>query len=159
MTSDLQKAFQLLDDMPEETKLLGTGATGEEISSAETHLGLKIPDEYAAFLSRYGYGGAGGFEFYGLPSAEEASDFVYPHLVLLNKEMREAGLDPTILAFQISGNGEALGLNLGNSSTPNVVAFWPGDVGEPADLEVVSDSFSEYLLAEVTRVRSRLGLD
>lgn len=158
MTRELKQAFQLLDEMPASTKLLGIGLSSKEIAVAEEQLGVNIPAEYAAFLSTYGHGGAGGLELYGLPTPEDAPRFVYPHLVLLNKEMRQAGLDPSILAFEISGNGEAYGLKLAKSGTPKVVVFRPGDIGEPDGLEVVSDSFSEHLIAEVTRVRSRLGL-
>jgi len=158
MTGPLAKAFDLIDGAPDESKNLGRGVTTKDVQSAETELNLKFPKEYAEFLLRYGYGGVGGFEIFGLPAGDRAEEFSYPHVVELNREMRTEGLRESILAFKIAGNGEAYGLDLSDADNPQVVVSWPGDVTESAELEVVSESFGEYLLSEIARVRSRMGI-
>jgi hypothetical protein len=158
LTREIEKAFQLLDAMPEETKILGAGVSKAEIASA-AKLGVTIPTEYAEFMARYGYGGAAGFEIFGLPTGDSAAGFTYPHLVKLNKDLRDTGLGTDILALKVAGNGEVYGLDLSRPDCPPVVVFWPGTSVETADLKVISDSFSEHLLYEVERVRKRLGLD
>lgn len=155
----LEKAFDLIDSAPDESRLLGRGVTTRDIQTAEAELNIKFPSEYAEFLLRYGYGGVGGFEIFGLPAADRAEDFPFPHVVELNREMRAEGLRDCILAFKIAGSGEAYGLDLSDADNPRVVVFWPGDVSESTELEVVSESFGEYLLSEIERARSRMGID
>ncbi len=45
---------------------LGRGATFEEIRKAEAELGLVLSDGYRAFIREFGWGGAAGWELYGL---------------------------------------------------------------------------------------------
>lgn len=152
----LETAFDLIDGARDQSKIMGHGASDAEITAAETVLGIQFPQEYRRFLSRYGYGGVGGFEIFGLPHDEPEEPFPYPHVVQLNEEMRESGLSARILAFKVAGNGEAYGLDLSNSINPHVVVFWPGDPGDAEDHEIVDDTFGEHLLSEIERVRSRL---
>ena len=159
MSSELlAKAFELIESAPDESKILGQGVSDETIAAAESALNVIFPAEYKDFISRYGYGGVGGFEIFGLPTPDNASTFTYPYVVELNHEMRGSGLSKRILAFKTAGNGEAYGLDLVDPINPKVVVFWPGDPNNEGELEIVANSFGEHLLAEIERVRERLGM-
>ena len=48
------------------SRVLGHGVAEAEIDAAGTHLGLPLTGGYRRFLLRFGWGGVGAFELFGL---------------------------------------------------------------------------------------------
>ena len=131
--------------MSREDQCLGTGADEAEIRLAEEALGIRIHGSYRDFISRFGWGGVGHVELYGLGKD------VPPHLNLVRitkserTEMRPM-LPKYLLPIMNDGAGNLYCADtmFMRGNEPRVV-FWDHDGMEDQEMEVVADDFSEWL--------------
>lgn len=132
------------------SKAFGRGATEEEINAASALLGVPFKGDYRRFLRRFGWGGVGHWEVFGLGSD------VPSHLnlsVLTQSERTE--MHPRIphhlLPFRNDGGGNHYCLDTRVPGEPPVV-FWDHEAGEKQKPYRVADNFLSWLVAKFEAV-------
>ncbi|HSN87468.1 MAG TPA: SMI1/KNR4 family protein [Thermoanaerobaculia bacterium] len=144
---DLEKQLLTFAD-----RNLGTGATEEEIREAEAKLGLHIAGSYRHFLHRFGWGGVGHLDLYGLGPC------IPPYLNVVTvtqserSEMRPR-LAEHLLPVMNDGGGNLYCLDLGveNKGEPAVV-FWDHEQSETQQPEVIAEDFITWLRAQLESI-------
>ncbi|MGL5720215.1 MAG: SMI1/KNR4 family protein, partial [Alphaproteobacteria bacterium] len=125
---DLEKAFELIEEHFSETeKFFGFPQTYEIIHKAEEALALKFPKTYKKFLEKYGYGGVGWFEIYGIIDSDFINSEV-PDAIWLSLEGRKAFSFPHhLIAIYNVGEGTKYCLDTSqmNESGECPVVAWP----------------------------------
>lgn len=112
-------------------------ASNEALDSVECEIGLRLPDDYRAFMTRYN-GGEGfvGKQYLILWRAEEIAPF--------NRDYQVDEYAPGIVLFASSGGGEAFGFDMRSDQLPVVqVPFVGLDLRYAKE---VANSFTELLL-------------
>ena len=126
-----------------EFRQLGAGATPSEIDAAEKGLDLRIEGGYRQFLQRFGWGGAGHFELYGL-----GRDVPF-HLDLVRltqserQEMRPR-LALHLLPLMNDGGGNLYCMDTRISGEPPVV-FWDHEMGPDQKPALDASNFETWL--------------
>ena len=126
---------------------LGQGATESDIVAAEHALGIRIRGDYRRFVERYGWGGVGGLELYGLGKG------VPRHLdlvVITTSERTEMSpqLRPEFLPIMNDGGGNLYCLDT-RTEGPKVV-FWDHEDTPNQEPAVEADDFSEWFAAKLS---------
>lgn len=112
------------------------GATDEQISSAETKMGVKFPEGYSQFLRRQNGGeGAIGESYAMLWDVSE--------LASKNESYRSNEWAPGFLIFGSDGGGEAFGFDTRNPMWPIVRIPFIGM--EWGAAEPLGDTFDQFL--------------
>ena len=149
--NDLLKAFQLID----ENKDFMSGPKSEElIQKAEQALDLNFPPTYRTFLKKYGCGGIGGFEIYGI-----TRDFDYasiPNGIWLTLDERKDDYLPKhFIIVSDTGDGYwyCLDASQVNASGEYPVVIWGLGIPEK-NKEKVAEDFGEFLFEEVQQALS-----
>ena len=131
-------------------KDIGSGASSDIVQSVEKSLGVQFPDDYEAFLRRYGWARLKYDEVYG------AGDSVPPHLDLVANTLRErADFRPNMPLYLIpvmpdgAGNHYCLDLSRTEFGVCPIV-FWDHDQEETQIPEIVGPNFSEWIVDHVT---------
>lgn len=130
-------------------RLTGGGATDDEIRDAEKILSIKIEGGYIEFLRRFGWGGVGGLELYGLGKD------VPPHLDLVSLTLSERSemiprLNPKLIPIMNDGGGNLYCLDT-RVSGENPIVFWDHEADAQQEAERVADSFSDWFSEELDR--------
>ncbi len=125
------------------SKTLGRGASEHEIHAASARLGVNLAGGYRRFLQRFGWGGVGALELFGLGSD------VPPYLDLVamaeseRTEMRPA-LPAHLIPFMNDGGGNLYCLDLRRTGEPPVV-FWDHTASEGQEPQSVAPDFISWL--------------
>lgn len=147
---ELEQAFKLIDTGSPKRRLVGSPVTEGDITRAEGILGVSLPVEYREFVARYGYGGVGAVEIYGIKDFDNIESPSPPNLIGLNLSERAYDLPNDIIVFQEVGNGEFYGFDLRNADvTQSQVIVWRGGGDDIDNLEVAAESFGNHLLAQL----------
>ncbi|MGT2950079.1 hypothetical protein BU202_02980 [Streptococcus cuniculi] len=121
------------------------------IRLAEEALGVRYPDDYRDFVSRFGAGNFGSSEIYGVFKEDFENSSVPDSVWLTLLEREEIGLPHYLVIIYELGNGELYCLNydkLNSVGEPTVTAFVPN--GKPNTDEILYESFGDFLLNIVT---------
>jgi hypothetical protein len=125
------------------SKDFGRGTNEHDLHSASVRLGVNLVGGYRRFLQRFGWGGVGSFELYGLGSD------VPPHLDLVavteseRREMRPA-LPVHLIPLMNDGGGNLYCLDSRGEGEPGVV-FWDHSAGEEQKPEPVAPDFVSWM--------------
>lgn len=125
------------------SKIFGRGASEHEIHVASTRLGVNLSGGYRLFLQRFGWGGVGSFEFFGLGLD------VPPYLDLVaiaeseRTEMRPA-LPAYLIPLMNDGGGNLYCLDSRDVGEPAVV-FWDHTAGEEQAPQRVAPDFVSWV--------------
>ena len=131
--SALDDAFAVLDGEGDVV-----GARDEAlVAAAEAALGLRFPPSYRQFLRRYGAGGIGAFEVYGV--VEEPFEGPVPDGVWMTLDARPA-LPATAVVLGDDGMGGLYVLDTAHGDDP------PVEVRSGDESELVAPSFADWLL-------------
>jgi len=125
-------------------RTLGHGATDEEIDEASKRLGVPIQGGYRAFLRRFGYGGVGGHEMYGLGTGVPE----HLHLVLMTQSERtemEPNIPPHLLPIYNNGGGDHACLDTQASPDEPPVVMWYHEDGPDQVPGVEAPDFASWL--------------
>lgn len=152
--NDLLKSFELIDNDNHADKVHISGNKNEElIKAAENILGLKFPPMYRLFLKKYGCGGLGYVEVYGL-TKESSPDFEKPGIPdgiwLTLEERKTGGLPNHFIIISDTGDGYwyCLDSSCSNLNSEYPVIIWGLDIPEK-NKEKVADDFGEFLLQQI----------
>lgn len=115
----------------------GRTATDDEVSQVETRLEVALPENYKAFMVRYGGGMFGSVELFPIVSRESAHEED-----LLSVNDREFP-DRTFVAVAPVGTGDHWGFPVTNRRCHDEVWFHFHDAGEP---ELDSADFLEFVV-------------
>lgn len=131
---------------------IGVGATLQEVSEAESHLGLNIEGSYRNFLLEFGWAGVEHIEINGLGADVPA------HLDLISiteSERRDAGLrlPSHLLPFYNDGAGNLFCVDYGDSVGQQIV-LWNHEAGQDQGLLRVADDFAEWLYEELDNIQT-----
>lgn len=110
------------------SKHLGRGVEEAEIDAASARLGVPLTGGYRLFLRRFGWGGVGSFELFGL-GAEVPP---YSNLTEMTRSEREEmhpALPAHLVPLMNDGGGNHYCLDTRGSGEPPVV-FWDHEAGE-----------------------------
>lgn len=119
------------------------------IELSERELGVAFPNSFRDFLGRYGVGGFGSSEIYGVVG-EPRDDSSVPDLVWLTKDLRSTiGLRHDLVPIAASGAGEWICLDLSTRDAAGEasVVLVPNAAG--GAVEFYADDFGDYLLGVV----------
>jgi hypothetical protein len=138
---------ELLERNP--TKSLGQGVSDTEINTASAELGVDLSGGYRLFLKRFGWGGVGSIELFGLGGD------VPPYLSLTamtrsEREEMSPALPSHLIALMNDGGGNLYCLDCRISGEPPVV-FWEHTAGEQQEPTRVSSDFTTWLAERVGR--------
>jgi hypothetical protein len=132
---------QRLESSP--SKTFGQGAREHELQTASARLGVNLAGGYRRFLERFGWGGVGSFELYGLgPDVPRYLDLVAV------TESERGQLRPALPAHLIplmnDGGGNLYCLDTRTAGEPPVV-FWDHTAGEEQQPEPVASDFVSWM--------------
>jgi hypothetical protein len=138
---------ELLEKNP--TKSLGQGVTDLEVDAASAELGVKLTGGYRLFLKRFGWGGVGSIELFGLGAD------VPPYLSLIamtrsEREEMSPALPTQLIPLMNDGGGNLYCLDSRVPDEPPVV-FWDHTAGEQQEPTRVASNFTTWLAERVER--------
>lgn len=139
MTFD--QLVQRLESSP--SKAFGEGASKHDLHAASARLGVNLVGGYRHFLERFGWGGIGSFELYGLGSDVPP----YLDLVAVAKSERtqmRPSLPAHLIPLMNDGGGNLYCLDLSKAGEPPVV-FWAHTAGEEQEPEPVAPDFVSWM--------------
>jgi hypothetical protein len=131
------------------SKSLGDGVSETESNTASAQLGVSLTGGYRLFLQRFGWGGVGSIELFGLGAD------VPPYLSLTamtrsEREEMSPALPTQLIPLMNDGGGNLYCLDSRVKGEPPVV-FWDHTAGEQqAPVQVASD-FTVWLAERVER--------
>lgn len=125
------------------SKTFGRGASQHDLHAAGARLGMRLTGGYRRFLLRFGWGGVGPFELFGL-GADVPS---YLDLVAVTEsertEMRPA-LPVYLIPLMNDGGGNLYCLDSRTEGEPAVV-FWDHTAGDGQEPAPVAPDFISWL--------------
>jgi hypothetical protein len=143
--------FNELSELLEKTpaKSFGQGVSDMEINTASAELGVDLTGGYRLFLKRFGWGGVGSIELFGLGVD------VPPYLSLTamarsEREEVSPALPAHLIPLMNDGGGNLYCLDSRVSGEPPVV-FWDHTVGEQQEPARVAADFTTWLAERVER--------
>jgi hypothetical protein len=149
------QAFALIDQNIEKSNFEKEPKSEELIQKAEKALGLKFPPTYRLFLKRYGCGGVGSMEVYGIID-DKFNESGVPDGIWLTLKHRNKGAPHHFIIIASAGYGPlyVLDASQSNENGEYPVLLWtPGE--PPTPTEKVADDFGEFLLEQVQQALSR----
>jgi hypothetical protein len=131
------------------SKTLGRGASEQEIHAASARLGVHLVGGYRRFLQRFGWGGVGPLELFGLGSD------VPPYLDLVAMAESERtemcpALPAYLVPFMNDGGGNLFCLDLRSPGEPPVV-FWDHTASAGQEPMSVAPDFISWLAARLDK--------
>lgn len=148
--SDLLNAFDLMAQYKEERYVSGPKSE-ELICQAEKALGILFPPTYRLFLNKYGCGGFGSFDVFGVidNNFEKSGEL---NAIWFTLDERKTGLPDSFIIISNTGYGPLYVLDSSqkdkNGEYP-VLLWMPGAPEVPT--EKVNEDFGEFLLEHVQR--------
>ena len=153
---DLDEAFDLMD-ASDKADFVGPRAESL-LASAEKALGLVFPPTYRKFVSNYGCGGIGGFEFYGVNKQDFANSRVPDAIGLTLRDRRSGNLPVSLILVSDTGDGGYYAIDV-SQKTPEgdcpVIEWWPGAEDAEGNGRIVASDFGAFLLERVRRALKR----
>lgn len=124
---------------------LGSGTDDISIKQAETVLKVQLPGSYKQFLHKFGWGGIGNWELYGLGSdVPEYLDLV--HMTVSEREEMRPGVPVHLVPIVNDGLGNHYCLDTNKVKDNDCpVVFWDHELTENQDPKFVSKGFVEWL--------------
>lgn len=120
----------------------GKGASDSDIESFESKLGLKVGEEYRAFLKEFGNLSVEYLEFYGICKSEDS----IPSAVFATLNAREEiNLYKDFIVVEEVGNGDFYCVD----SKDNVYLFKYGEFDNPQNLNL---TFKAFLLQQIKNI-------
>jgi hypothetical protein len=153
---DLYKAFELVENNFENEEKVFSGPQSHAlIKKAEAALHTSFPKTYKIFLEKYGCGGVGSLEIYGLIKDEEFEEEKIfssgiPNAVWTTlKYQKEYGYPTHLITIASLGNGDEYCIDTqqvdGNGENPIVVyPILKPESGQK--LEIVAEDFGKFFL-------------
>jgi hypothetical protein len=132
---------QKLESVP--SKAFGRGASEHELQTASARLGVNLVGGYRRFLERFGWGGVGPFELYGLGVDVPP----YLDLVAVTESERTQmcpALPSHLIPIMNDGGGNLYCLDLSKAGEPMIV-FWDHTAGEEQAPELVASDFVSWM--------------
>jgi SMI1-KNR4 cell-wall len=131
------------------TKSFGQGVSDTEINTASAELGVELLGGYRLFLRRFGWGGIGSIELFGLGGD------VPPYLSLTAMARSERvemspALPTHLVPLLNDGGGNLYCLDSRVQGEPPVV-FWDHTAGEQQEPARVASDFTTWLAERVER--------
>ena len=131
------------------SKSFGRGVSEAEINTASARLGTKLAGGYRLFLRRFGWGGVGSLELFGLGAD------VPPYLSLTSmtrseREEMSPGLPVHLIPLMNDGGGNLYCLDSRGAGEPPIV-FWDHTAGEQQEPAQVASDFVMWLAERVDR--------
>ena len=127
--------------------------TPEQITNAETKLGIKFPPSFLIFLEKAGTYQLPYWETYWVGNASLG----FRNIIAANmseREETESSLPLFLVAFQNNGCGDQICFDVRNRNEHGEypIVLWDHELGPEEnlrELEILADSFAEWLEAEV----------
>lgn len=119
----------------------------EEVQVASARLGVRLEGGYRRFLERFGWGGVGSFELYGLGSDVPR----YLDLVSVTESERTQmapALPAHLIPIMNDGGGNLYCLDSSKAGEPMIV-FWAHTDGEEQQPETVASDFVSWMGARL----------
>jgi len=138
---------ELLEKNP--SKSFGRGVAEAEINTASARLGVSLTGSYRLFLQRFGWGGVGSLELFGLGAD------VPPYLSLTamtrsEREEMSPALPKHLIPLMNDGGGNLYCLDSRTAGEPPIV-FWDHTAGEQQEPAQVASDFVTWLAERVER--------
>jgi hypothetical protein len=136
---------EMLESNP--SKSFGQGVSETEINTASAHLGVPLAGGYRLFLRRFGWGGVGSIELFGLGAD------VPPYLSLTamtrsEREEMSPALSAHLIPLMNDGGGNLHCLDSRVAGEPPVV-FWDHTAGAQQEPARVASDFIAWLTDRV----------
>jgi hypothetical protein len=138
---------ELLEKNP--TNSFGRGVTEEELNAASAQLGVSLTGSYRLFLQRFGWGGVGSIELFGL--GVDAPPYL--SLTAMTRSEREEmspALPRHLIPLMNDGGGNLYCLDSRVAGEPPIV-FWDHTAGEQQEPPQVASDFVAWLAERVER--------
>lgn len=149
----LLEAFKLIEEKKEISDFEAIDDEGI-IMEAEEKLGINFPKTYRLFLMKYGCGGVGSSQIYGIPK-QGIEAWGVPNGIWLTLDERKKWSYPKHLII-VSDTGDGFWYAL-DSSKPNkdgeypVVVYNPDAVEDNYKYELINEDFGDFLLEETRK--------
>lgn len=131
------------------SKSLGRGASETEINTASARLGVNLAGGYRHFLQRFGWGGVGSIELFGL-GADVPPYLNLTAMTLSEREEAAPALPLYLIPLMNDGGGNLFCLDSRMADQPPVV-FWDHTAGEQQEPVQVAPDFLAWLAERVAR--------
>lgn len=138
---------ELLQSNP--TKSFGQGVSDAEIDTASAELEVDLTGGYRLFLMRFGWGGVGSIEIFGL--GEDVPPYL--SLTVMTRSERDEmtpALPVHLIPLMNDGGGNLYCLDTRGVGEPSVV-FWGHTAGELQEPPRVASDFTRWLAERVER--------
>lgn len=147
--NDFETAVELIAEMSD------ADFSGEQSESlielAEKTLGVRFPPTYRRFLRRYGCGGFGGYEFYGVVKDDFENSGIPDAIWLTLRYRKKTNLPQSMIFIGHSGYGPYYAIDL-SQKTPEgdspVIEWWPGAPDAEGNGQVIATDFGAFLLEQ-----------
>jgi antitoxin YobK len=149
--SDFEKAVELIETNPDLDDFIGPRSE-HLVVKAEEALQLKYPPLYRQFVRKYGCGGFGPSEIYGVLDDNLMKATVPNGVWLTLKPRRKGYLPPHLILISFLDDGEYAALDTRYSYEPDqcpVIICAPGIYELSNNPEVLADDFGRYFLDKV----------
>jgi hypothetical protein len=125
------------------SKTFGRGASEDELHAVSARLGVSLVGGYRRFLERFGWGGAGSFELYGLgPDVPRYLDLVA--VTESERTQMSPALPAHLIPIMNDGGGNLYCLDSSKPGDPMIV-FWDHTAGEEQEPEPVASDFVSWI--------------
>ncbi|WNG52948.1 SMI1/KNR4 family protein [Archangium minus] len=131
------------------SRSLGQGASEAEINTASVRLGVNLAGGYRLFLQRFGWGGVGSIELFGL-GADVPPYLNLTAMTLSEREEMSPALPGHLIPFMNDGGGNLYCLDSRVEGEPPVV-FWDHTAGKQQNPSLVASDFMAWLTERVER--------
>lgn len=129
------------------SKHFGQGASEAEINTASTQLGINLAGGYRLFLLRFGWGGFGSIEIFGL-GADVPPYLSLTEMTRSEREEMSPRLPSHLVPLMNDGGGNLYCLDSRVEGEPPVV-FWDHTAGEQQEPTKVTSDFMVWLAERV----------
>jgi hypothetical protein len=138
---------EMLERSP--SKSLGRGVAEADINTASARLGVNLTGSYRLFLQRFGWGGIGSIELFGL-GADAPPYLSLTAMTLSEREEASPALPVHLIPLMNDGGGNLYCLDSRMEDQPPVV-FWDHTAGEQQEPVPVAPDFLVWLAERVAR--------
>lgn len=138
----LKKAFELIEKYRKPNDYISGSKSDEQIKHMEKILNVTLPPSYKEFIKRYGSGGIGSKDFFGIDKNVEESESV---TTTLDKRNYELPLKYVIITNDEDGSYCAIDCSKKNKYGESPVIRWASFFKE----EKIADDFGEFILSDL----------
>ncbi|HEX5744721.1 MAG TPA: SMI1/KNR4 family protein [Archangium sp.] len=131
------------------TKSFGQGVSDAEIDTASAELQVELTGGYRLFLKRFGWGGVGSIELFGL-GVDVPPYLSLTEMTRSEREEMSPALPTHLIPLMNDGGGNLYCLDSRGAGEPPVV-FWDHTAGEQQEPARVASDFTTWLAERVER--------